>query len=152
MTANALSMVDQVLAGYDYRYYFAQEIYYTGTQNGPHVRVWLSNSIPILIGTNSISLAAGVRVDCYTSMTTNLGAQRYTVSNYGGGTVTWGVQDLVLSDCFPVVIGGVVFDLPGSHIRQNVQGNTAAAAASLANILLLFFVCVALFWTVFRRR
>jgi len=152
MTTNALSMVDQVLAGYAYRYYFAREIYYTGTQTGPHVMVWLSDGIPILTGANSISLGGGVRVDCYTNMTTNVGAQRYAVVNYAGGIVSWGAQDLVLSDCLPATIGGVVFDLPDSHIRQNVQANRASTAAVFADVLLLFFVCVAVFWGMFRKR
>ena len=152
MTVNALSMLDQVLAGYDYKHYFAREVYYTGTQNGPHVIVYLSDSDAIQVGSNSISLGSGVRVDCYTSMGTNVGAQRLSVSNYGGGNITWGAQDLVSSDSRPMMIGGVRYALPASQIRQNNQANMAGAAASFSGVLLGFFVCLALFWGLFRRR
>jgi len=145
-------MVDQVLAGYAYKHYFAREIYYTGTQNGPHVIVYLSNDVPVLNSATNIWVGAGVRVECYTSTTTNLGAQRHAVYNQGAGNISWGVQDLVISDCQPTLIGGVRYDLPGSITAQNNRANMAAAAADFSSVFLLFFACIALFWGIFRRR
>jgi len=152
LTANALSMVDPVLAGYEHKHYFAREIYYSGTQNGPHVVVYLSDDIPVLMTASSVFLGAGVRVECYTSMTTNLGAQRLTVANYNGGNVSWGVQDLVLGSCRPTLIGGVRYDIPAAVAAQNNKASMATAAAAFSSALLSFFVCVALFWRLFDRR
>ena len=152
MTTNAQLVVDQVLAGYGYKHYFAREIYYTGTQNGPHVIIWLSDDVPILMGTNSIWCGAGVRVECYTSLGTNLGAQRYQVFNFGGGNLSWGVQDLVLSDCGSTMMGGVRYDLPAAYNTANVRANIAAAVSAGSQALLAVFVLIALFWGAFRRR
>jgi len=114
--------------------------------------VYLSNSAPILTGLNSVSVGAGVRVDCYVNMTTNVGAQRLVVANTNGGIVSWGVQELVLASCRPALIGGVLYDLPSSISTQNNKANMAGAAADTAAVFLLFFVAVALFWQLFRRR
>jgi len=152
LTANALALVDQVVSGSEYKHYFAREVYYSGTQNGPHVIIYLSNAYPTLTGTNSVSLGGGVRVDAYTNMTTNTGAVRYSMSNYAGGNVTWGSNDLVLSDCRSTLIGGVRYDLPAAYVTQNNKANLAAAGAMASNLLLGFFVLVALFWTAFRKR
>jgi len=145
-------MVDQVLAGYAYKHYFAREIYYAGTQNGPHVVVYLSAEEPVLVGARGIWAGPGLVVSCYTSMTTNLGAERLTVANYNGGNIMWAVQDLVVASCQPTLIGGVLYDLPAAHNTANVKASVANAAASFSNLFLLFFVCVALFWQLFRRR
>jgi len=145
-------MVDQVLAGHtEYRYYHAVERYYSSTQNGPHVVVYLSNSVPVLTGTNAVGVGAGVRVECYTSMTTNLGAQRFVIYNQAAANITWGVQELVVSSCGATTIGGVLYDLPASYMRQNVQADISSASASLAISFLLVFVLIALFWRAFRR-
>ena len=152
MTANALSMVDQVLAGFAYKHYFAREIYYTGTQNGPHVIVYLSDDVPVLNSATNIWTGPGLRVECYTSMTTNLGAARLTVVNHNGGNISWGVQDLVLSDCQSTLIGGVRYDLPASGGTANTKANMASAVANFSSVCLGFFICLALFWGVFRRR
>jgi len=152
MTVNALSMVDQVLAGYAYKHYFAREIYYNGTQNGPHVIVYLSDDVPILNSATNIWTGPGLRVECYTSMTTNLGAARLTVANHAGGNISWGVQDLVLADCQPTLIGGVRYDLPASGGTANTKANMAAAAADFSTVFLGFFACFAFFWNIFRRR
>ena len=152
MTTNAQLIVDQVLAGYTYKHYYAREIYYTGTQNGPHVVIYLSDEMPLLLGPNAIWCGAGVRVECYTSLTTNLGAQRLTVANFAGGNLNWGVQDLVLSDCRPTLMGGVLYDLPAAYNTRNVQANLASSASALSQVLLSVFVLIALFWSAFRRR
>jgi len=152
MTTNALSMVDQVLAGFRYKHYFARELYYAGTQNGPHVQVYLSDTEPVLTGTNSVMVGPGVRVDCYTSMTTNAGAQRLAVVIQTTANISWGVQELVAGDCRQTSIGGVLYDLPSAIQAQNNKANMVSAAANVASLLLLVFVLVALYWQHFRRR
>jgi len=152
LTTNAQLIVDQVLAGCEYKHYFAREVYYTGTQNGPHVIIYLSDELPVLIGLNAVWCGSGVRVECYTNMTTNVGAQRFVVASFGGGNIIWGAQDLVLSDCRSSLIGGVQYDLPAAYNTQNVRANMAAAASAVSQVLLTVFVLIALFGSFFRRR
>jgi len=153
MTTNAMAMVDQVLAGHGgYPHYFAREIYYTGTQNGPHVVVYLSKEMPVLAGLNVIWVGSGLRVECYTSMTTNAGAQRYAVYSFGGGNISWGVQDLVVSDCRSTLIGGIQYDVPSSVNYPGMQAAMASAASNVAMVLLLVFVLIAQYWRIFRSR
>jgi len=151
LTTNAQMIVDQVLAGYEYQHYFAREVYYSGTQNGPHVIIYLSDEMPVLTGLNAVYCGSGVRVEAYTSLATNLGAQRLVVASFGGGNVSWGVQDLVLSDCRPSLIGGVKYDLPAAYNTQNTRANIAASVSAFSQVFLCVFVLIALFWRVFRR-
>jgi hypothetical protein len=145
-------MVEQALAGFAYKHYFAREIYYTGTQNGHHVVVYLSDEVPVLNSATNIWVGSGLRVDCYTNMTTNLGAARLAVTNYGGGYISWGVQDFVLSDCQPTVMGGVRYDLPGAVSVQNNRANMAAASSNFASMLLFCSALLVLYCNLFRRR
>jgi len=153
LTANAQAAVDRVLAGYEsYKHYFAREIFYSGTQNGPHVVVYLSNDPVVVTGARSVSIGSGVRVEYYTNMTANNSASRYQVFSQAGGNIVWGIQDFILSDANPTMIGGVLVDLPASFHRAQFRADAASAFAASANMLLAVFVLIALFWNIFRRR
>lgn len=153
MTPNALAMVDQVVAGFeDYPHYFAIEKYYTTGNTGPNVVIYLSKETPILAGPQAVSIGSGLRVECYTTTGANLGVSRMSVGTVSAGVVTWGVQELVVGDCRPTLIGGVPYDVPASYVRQNNQADMAGAVAAAVMVLLGVFVIVALYWRVFRLR
>jgi hypothetical protein len=137
-------MLDQVLAGYEeYPHYFAVERYYTGGSSGPNISVYLSKDVPVVVSASAVSVGAGVRVDCYTSAASVLGASRFSVSNVAQTAVSWGAQDFVCGDSQPTLIGGVRIDLPSSYVHQaNQAGFAAAAFGAVIGLLLVFVVLI----------